>query len=322
MTTQYYIEEIKGLFPDIGEQKILGDLDAAQKLFATETGLLTAQGELSSISSNFAYSLPTGFRKLLEVKMYDSNGEPIYFGSSDANITYEIQLDKFFIKSLDSTPISAFPSGINKAYLIYETLPTTLVSRSTALEIEEEFRDALKHYVLKNYFSQYPVDTLAQGQVIKTRDWNAVRYHQGEYEKLRIKAKKYKNSKETTLGDTWNYQDAGRVRLPLRNNDTSYSSTTITHVSALGEIYEKFALFNVNTSDSGTLTPVLKVGYATMTATKTGSTIALASTADFGVDTYIVSNNADVTYVYNSSSSITITLPSFTDLSIQIFEYT
>jgi hypothetical protein len=57
-------------------------------------------------------------------------------------------------------------------------------------------------------------------------------------------------------------------------------------------------------------------------ATKTGTTLALTSTADFGTDMFIESNNWEVSWVYNSSSSVTITLPSsFTDLSIQLYEY-
>src|SRR3990167_6223737 len=318
MTTQHYLDSIKSIFPNIPDTQILKDIDKSQKLFSTETGLLTAQGELSSISTNFAWVLPTGFRKLLDVKMYDSSVEPLYFGGEDLNIAYEIQLDKFYVKSLTSTPISAVPSGVDKMYLIYETLPADILTQDTALEIAEEFRDAIEHDILRKYFAKYPTIT-SEGTSL--RDWNGVKYHDQCYRELRVKAKRYINSKEKTLGDVWNYQDAGRVRLPLRNNDTAYSSTTIVQVAALGEIYEKFVQYNINTADSGVLTPVLSVGYTTISASKSGVTVTVTSTAEFGNDTFIISNNADASWVQNSSSEIVITLPgSFTDISIQIFE--
>lgn len=319
MTTQHYLDSIKSVFPNVADTQILKDIDKAQKLFATETGMTTASGSLANVSTNFAWTLPTGFRRLLDVKMYDANGHPIYFGSEDAQISYEIALGKFYFKSLTSTPISATPSGVSSVYLIYETLPTTILTQDTALEIEEEFRDAIEHWILKNYFAKYPM--IGEGGA-QMRDYNAVRYHQGEYERIKLKAKRYVNSKEKTLGDVQNYQDAGRTRLPERHYDSSYSSTTIGTITALGTIYEKFALYNINTADSGAITAATKVGYATVVATKTGATLALTSTADFGTDMFIESNNWEVSWVYNSSSSVTVTLPSsFTDLTIQMYEY-
>lgn len=320
MTTQHYLDSIKQVFSNVSDTQILKDIDKSQKLFATETGMTTALGQLSNISTNFAWTLPTGFRKLLDVKMYDASGNPIYFGSSEAQITYEIQLGKFYVKSITSTPITAVPSGISSMYLLYETLPTTILTQDTALEIDEEFRDAIEHDVLRKYFAKYPTITGEGG--IQMRDFNAVRYHDQCYRELRVKAKRYVNSKEKTLGDTQNYQFAGRQRLPLRSYDSSYSSTTIGSITALGTIYSDFALYNVNTLDSGVIAEAVQVGFATISASKTGSTLTLTSTAEFSGDVFIESNNWETSWVTNNTSQITVTLPaSFTDLSIQIYKF-
>ena len=322
MTTQHYLESIKSVFPLVPDTAILKDIDKAQKLFATETGATTALGQLSDISTNFAWTLPARFRRLIEVRMYNTNGQPLYFGDAGLAINYEIQLGKLYFYSLNSTPLTTMPSSISSIYIIYESLPTTILTQDTALEIEEEFRDAIEHWVLKDYYSKYPVDMMAQGQVIKSRDWNAVRYHQGEYERIKIKAKRYINSKETTLGDFINYQHAGKQRLPLRSYDSSYSSITIGGITALGTIYSDFVLYNVNTTDSGTITETIQVGFDTISASKTGATLTLTSTAEFTNDIFIESNNWETSWVVDNTSQVTITLPvSFTDLSIQIYKF-
>lgn len=320
MTTQAYLDAIKQAFPSVSDTQILKDIDRAQKLFATEVGLTTATGQLANITTNFAWTLPAGFRKLIDVRLYDSSGNPIYWGDEYAQISYEIQLGKFYLKSLTSTPITATPSGIGRIILVYETLPTTILTQDTALEIEEEFRDAIEHDVLRKYYAKYP--TLMGEGGVQLKDWNAVSYHTKEYEKLRYQAKRYKNSKETTLGDTQNYQFAGRQRLPLRSYDSAYSSTTIGTITALNTIYEKFALYNINTSDTGTIDEAVQVGYTTIAGSKSGVTFTITSTTEFGNDTFIESNNWEVSWVQNSSSEIVVTLPaSFTDLSIQLYEF-
>ena len=323
MTTQHYLESIKSVFPLIESIAILKDIDKAQKLLATEIGATTALGQLTDISANFAWALPSNFRRLIEVKMYDTNGHPLYFGDSGLAINYEIQLGKIYFYSLNSTPFSVMPSSINSIYLIYESLPATITTQDTALEVEEEFRDAIEHWVLKDYYSKYPVDMVAQGQVIKARDWNAVKYHQGEYERIKIKAKKYINSKETTLGDYINYQHAGKQRLPLRHYDSTYSSITIGGITALGTIYSDFALYNVNTLDSGVIAETVQVGFITISASKTGATLTLTSTGEFTSGAvFVESTNWETSWVRDNSSQITVTLPaSFTDLSIQIYKF-
>ena len=324
MTTQHFLDSIKQIFPLVGDTQILKDIDKAQKLFANETGLLTAVGQLTSISTSVGWNLPSDFVELYgvdPVRFYDSSGNPKYLG--DYNYAYEIQFGKFYIYSLTETEITGLSTGIDTAYIHYRKKPTTIATENTALEIEEEFRDSIEHYVLKNYFAKFPVDTIAQGQVIKARDWNAVKYHDSQYEKLRIRAKRYANIKVQDMeAYVQNYEYAGKYQLPRRTKDATLGSTSMTQLTSLGTIYEKFALYHINTSDTGTIDEAIQVGFTTIAGSKSGVTFTITSTAEFGTDIFLESNDGNVSWVRNSSSLITVTLPgSFTDLSIQLYEY-
>jgi hypothetical protein len=324
MITQQYLDSIKQVFPEVKDTQILKDIDKAQKLFANETGLLTAVGQLSTPSSNVGWNLTDDFVEMYgvdPVRFYDSSGNPKYLG--DYQYGYEIQFNKFYIYSLTETTITGLSTGIDSAYIHYRRLPTTISSENTALEIEEEFRDAIEHYILKNYFAKFPVDMIAQGQIIKARDWNAVRFHAGEYEKLRIRAKRYANIKiQDNESYVQNYEYAGKYQLPRRTKDSTLGSTSLTQLTSLGTIYSKFALYNINTGDSGVINETIQVGYTTIAGSKTGVTFTISSTAEFGADTFLECNDGNASWVRNSSSEIVVTLPSsFTSLSLQLYEY-
>jgi hypothetical protein len=325
MTTLTIIENVMMVFPNIKEQQVIIDLDDLQKSFSNDTGLLTGTGSLSSISTSVGWTLPSNFLELHgqdPVRFYTSAGVPKYLG--DYNYAYEIQFGKFYIYSLTETPITGLSTEIDSAYIHYRKKPTTITTRSTFLEIEEEFTKGLEHGLLADYFGKYPTPIMSQGQVIEVRDLNSAKWHQTRFDEFRIRAKRYAYIKEESKeAEVQNYQHAGKHQLVRRPKDASLGSTSITQVTSLGEIYAKFALYNINTSDSGEIAEALQVGYTTISGSKSGVTFTLTSTAEFGVDTFIESNNDDVTWVYNSSSSIVITLPgSFTNLSIQIYEYT
>ena len=104
MNTSQQIESIRQVFPNVPRTQIRLDLDTAQKLIATETGCLTTRASLSSISTNFAWALPSGFTELIDLVFYDSDSNPKYLG--DYNYRYEIELGKLFIYSLTDTPIT------------------------------------------------------------------------------------------------------------------------------------------------------------------------------------------------------------------------
>jgi len=165
MNTQQQIESIRQVFPNVPRTQIRLDLDTAQKLVATETGCLTTRASLSSISTNFAWALPSGFTELTDLVFYDSSSNPKYLG--DYNYRYEIELGKLFIYSLTDTPITGLSTEISTAYMHYRKLPATISVEGTAMEVTEQFRDAIESYLLGKYFAKFPVDAIANGQVVK-----------------------------------------------------------------------------------------------------------------------------------------------------------
>ena len=304
MNTQQIVESIRQVFPALPRNQIRLDVDNAQKLLASETGSITARSSLSSIATNFAWALPTGFTELVDLVFYDSDDEPKYIG--DYNYKYEIELGKLFIYSLTSTPITGLSTEISSAYIHYKVLPATLTTESTAMEIAEQFRDAVESYVLGKYFSKFPIDFVSGGQVVKALNLQAAQLHKSEYEKLRIKLKKYFNSQTTSSGIARNYEHAGAYALPRRPNDETSGSTI--SVAALRDIYEKYAYFK--TSAEGTITPSIEIGYTTISCLIDTNTLTLTSTAEFGVGTQILPSNWDCSWVKDSTSQYTITLPS------------
>ena len=314
MTTQNIVENILSAIPTVKETQIIFDLDDAQKLFATETGILEERGSLSAIATSVGWTLPSGFRELTDVTIYDSDGYPKYLG--DYNYAYEIEFGKFYIYSLTSTPLEGLSSGINSAYIHYKKIPTTLASRSTALEIEDEFTKALEHYLLADYFGKYP--TLEGG----VRDLSSASWHQKRYEELKIKAKRYANSKDKLESTAQNYQHAGAYALPRRTNDTTLGTATV-QTLALAQVYTKYIRFTlVGSGGDGAKTPsTAMIGYTDVVGTVSSDTFTTTSTADFEKDTMILCNNSAVSWVYGSSSLITFTLPSGWDtVEIEIYE--
>src|SRR3972149_7061709 len=139
MTTQAIIENVLSIFPNVKEQQVIKDLSDLQKMFANDTGLLTALGQLSSISTNVGWILPSdflGFQGQDPLRLYDVDGNPVYLG--DHNYAYETQFNKFYIYSLTSTPITGITTA-DTAYLHYKKKPTTITARGNTLEIDEEF---------------------------------------------------------------------------------------------------------------------------------------------------------------------------------------
>jgi len=304
MSTQNIVEAALEVFPNVKESQIVKDLNKIQKLFCTETGILEERGSLSSPSSNVAWSLPSGFRKLTDVVFYGSDGEPLYNGV-DFNYGWDIEFDKFYIHATDATPITGLDDGIDSAYIHYKKIPTTIVSRSTALEIEEDFEDALEHHLLSKYFSKYP--TLEGG----VRDLSSASWHLKRYKEEKIKAKRYLMSKDKGSGEGQHWQYAGAQVLPRRVNDGTLGATTVTQVTALSQIYTKYIRFTLNSAGGdGAQTPsTTMIGYTDVVGTVSSNTFTMTSGADFAADTQIICNNSAVSYIYNSSSLITFTLP-------------
>jgi len=316
MTTQNIVENILTVFPQVKEKQVIFDLDDAQKLFCIETGLLETRGSLSAISTSVAWTLPSNFGGLTDVAFYNSDGEPLYNGV-DFSYGWDIEFGKFYIYSLTSTPITGLDSGIDSVYIHYKKTPTTIASRSTALEIDDQFTKAIEHHLLANYFAKYP--TLENG----IRDLNSASWHQRRYEELRIRAKGFAN-KDTGDNVAQNYQHAGSYTLPKRVNDSVLGSTTTTQIEALTEIYTKYVRYTLDTADGDgakTATTTM-IGYTDLIGTVASDTFTLASaSADIEKDTQILCNNSFVSWIYNSSSLITFTLPSgWGVVEIEIYE--
>ena len=315
MNTQQIVDSIRQVFPEVSRNQIRLDVDIAQKLLADETGSITTRGSLSAPTSNFAWSLPTGFLKLKDFVMYDADNNPIY--AEERNYKYEVELSKFFVYSITSTPITGL--DCTTAYIHYEALPTTLTTESTAMQITEHYRDAIEHYVLSKYFSKFPIPYVAGGQVVKALNFQAASFHMNEYEKQRIKIKRLFNSRETTDNEYINYSYPGKFYLPRRPNDSSSGSTI--SVPGLTDLYTKYAYFKITSVMDASITPTVTVNYATIACTYTGDTITLSSTADFDEETIILINNWDSSWVRNSSSEIVITAPTgWTTIAFEIYE--
>jgi len=316
MTTQGIVENILTVFPQVKEKQVIFDLDDAQKLFCTETGILETRGSLSSPSSNVAWSLPSDFVEFTGIVFYDSDGEPLYNGV-DFSYDWDIEFDKFYIYSLTSTPITGLDSGIDSVYIHYKKTPTTIASRSTALEIDDQFTKAIEHYLLADYFAKYP--TLENG----IRDLNSASWHQRRYDELRIRATRFAN-KDTGDNIAQNYQHAGSYTLPKRVNDSVLGSTTTTQIEALTEIYTKYVRYTLDSDDGNgakTATTTM-IGYTDLIGTVASNTFTLASaSADIEKDTQILCNNNLVSWIYNSSSLITFTFPAgWGVIEIEIYE--
>ena len=316
MNTLQIIESVQQVFPNLSRNQIRLDLDSAQKLFADETGTILVKGTLSAPSTNVAWSLPTGFVKLKSFVMYDADNNPVY--PAELDYTHQIDLDKFFVYSTNGEALTGL--DCTYAYIIYEALPDTLSTESTAMDVTEHYRDAVESYVLGKYFSKFPIDTLANGQVVKVLNLQAAQLHKNEYEKLRIKFKRSFNSREVTDNNPAFYPHAGAFHLAKRSNDST-TGTTVS-ISAIGDLYAKYAYFKASSTDVPIDPPAtLSIGYSTIACAFVSNTVTVTSTAEFDEETIILPNNWDASWVRDSSSQITITLPSgWTTFAFEIYE--
>jgi hypothetical protein len=315
MNAQNLIESIRQVFPNVSRTQIRLDLDTAQKLLADETESLVKTSSLASPSTNVAWSLPSDFAGFLELNFYDTNGEPEYLAT--LNYKWEIGFNKFFIYSTESTPITGISPTY--AYLTYRSLPATISTEATTLEMTEHYRDALESYVLAKYFGKFPIPNIIQGNIVEALNFQAANWHKTNYEQMRIKIKRLFNSRVKTDNEPINYPDAGKYQLPKRVKDTTTGSTV--SIAALTDLYTKYAYYKITSGGSISPTPTLQINYATISCSVAGDTITLTSTGDFDAETIINFANQDCTYVYNSSSSIVITAPTgWTNASFEMYE--
>lgn len=326
MTTQNIVENIKTVFPELEEARIIKDLSNLQKAFATETKLLMGRASLSSPTTNVAWALPTNFVELYgedPIRFYNSDGEPIYFSSDSFNYAYEIQFGKLYIYSLSSTLLTGLSADIASAYIHYHKKATTITARTSLLEIEDTFTKALEHGLLSDYFSKFPTDMLTRdGRVARVRDIQSADWHLKRYQDYKIKAKIYAKTREyDKQSNVQYYGDAGEYQLPRRADDSALGSTILPIATSLSNIYAKYVLYYFTPAEAGEITAQIPAIGFTPVATKTGRTVVLTSSGEFGTDINVIANDGGTGWSYDSSSQITIDLPlSYTSVAIEIWE--
>ena len=326
MTTQSIIENIKTVFPALEESRIIKDLSDLQKSFAGRTELLTARGSLTSPSTNVAWLLPDDFVALHgedPVRFYNSSSEPLYLSGDGYSYAYEIQFGKFYIYSLTSSLITGLDAGISSAYLHYIKNPAIIGARTDDLEIDDEFTKALEHGLLADYFSKFPTPMLTRsGDLVNVRDLNSANFHLQRYLAYKREAKIHARKKEYSRnGNAQNYQDAGAYQLPWRANDTSLGTTIVPQITALGNIFAKYALYYFTSGGEGIITSQISPIGFTPVAIKTGDEVIITSSGEFGTDINVISNDGGVSWTYDSSSQLTLTLPSvYTSIAVEVWE--
>lgn len=306
MLVQSAWEEIYELFPSKGTA-IYKDLDSAQKEFCNDTKILHGRGQLTSITTNFGWTLPSDCIEVYDLKAYDSNNELVYLGTE--LLAWEIEFGKIYIYSLTSTVITSIPTSISSIYIHYRKSPSTISSASSSFDVNEKYHKGIVAKVLSEYYRKYPTEmALRDGTLIKSvniplsREWDMI------YQKHRIEAKKDANKKQNaSMGEAIYYPHAGGIELPQRPYDSSVSTTTVVGLVGLSSIYSKYVVF---TAVEGETTGIIlgQLGYTgTLSVAISGNTITLTSTAaDFGVYTKVEQSNEDINWVRTDSSTVTL----------------
>ncbi len=242
MTIQQHVQEINQIFPKLLHSQIIKDLDVAQKKFIEETFYLESYYSLNGLSANTSWLLPPVFNGLKEVLLYDINGNPLYI--SDYQMAYEIEFGYLFFKSLTDTPLTAIPTGIAYIYVAFYLKAQPLTSLISEYSVNDEHVDGIVAKVYKDYYAKFPVEIMVQrgvtaGEIIHTRDFNAVKYWASVEVENRVMAKRWVNRKnDTTDGSAINYGMAGNFVLPLRTMQMGVGT-----LQPLGNLFSKYFKF-------------------------------------------------------------------------------
>lgn len=286
MIIQKVVEEIRQIFPDLGETQIVHDLDIAQKDFVGETNYLEDYALLSSPSSNCAWALPSDYNHFKEILLYDASGNPLYL--EHYQYEYEISYGKLYFRSSSNTPITVLSSDIAFIYLGYYKKATTLADPSASFEIGDEHLGGVYAKIYKEYYAKYPTPVLMPtGAVIKTLNLQASNFWSNEEIKNRIKAKKWVNSKNDTSDGHALYQEAGKWLLPKRVK--ALIGTTSSIGSGTGTANVKEANFIITPSGITQVGDI--VGFTSMVATLDLPNNQVTFTGDVSDYTDFASNN-------------------------------
>ncbi len=318
MNLQNLVEGVEQVFGESRRTQIIKEFDIAQKALCSEAGLIEESGSLSDVTSYISWSLPSSFVELNKVDFYNSDGDPLY--KADLDIDFEVYDGKIHFFSRTTTPISTMPSSIAYIVLRYNRMPSDLSDINSTVDIDEVEYPAMEAHVFERMYSKFPVPIGSdrEGNVIKAIDHRSLRYWGDKYYKLKIEAKKRKNSLDNTERDAVFYESAGQAYFLRRSKESSISAITIPSYTTL---YSKYVRFTA-TSPS-TLTEVLKIGYGDLSYEMDGNDIKITSSGEFGVETW-GDDTQNSSHAYVDANTFTFTPEPLGDWGttiIEIWEY-
>ena len=241
MIPQVVYETIQQSFPEIGLVQIANEMDNQEKRFARETKILKKVGNLATLTGKAYWTVPTNFDELYEVELYDSAYAPLNKVDEDIDWYLDsggisgwqggataMQL-RFY--STDGTEISTIPTSISYILVRYSALPSSMVTAvtgslkafPTTFTIPEQFSEAVLAGVLSAFFARVriPLQVSADGQLVKGIDRNSRDYWEGKYGRMKLEAKRWINSIDSTPRMPTNYQHAGMYSLPKEHTDAT-----------------------------------------------------------------------------------------------------
>lgn len=277
MTPFNAIEQIQEIFPQLGEPYLLKELDASQKRFAGETKALTKTAQLSDISTNITWTLPTDCIAITDVLFYDSYDMPLYM--DDLQLAFEIVLGKITFVRTDRSKITGLPSTIAYAYIEYINYPSTIDNISDSFELPEEIHEGIIADVLKKLHAKFPVEVFTPDGMVKTRDWKAVSFYKNEVREFEKKGRRLaNNAKDKTSNVNIRLSKLGN---PITLGRQRISTTSSVEIPGLSAFYSKYIRFTA--VDGGDITINEQFGWINNIAvpTETGYTITVVSNSEF-----------------------------------------
>ncbi len=313
MTVKNCVENIRQIFPKVGETQVLKELDKAQKDFALETEILSKTSTLSNLSTTTAWILPSDCQAVYSIEAFDSAGLPIDL--NDKNLTYLIDQNTLTFIDTNGTVIGGLPTNIDSVYVSYYYKPTSITAISDAFTIPEIFHSAPEARIFEKFYSRFPTLSIQTQQgIIQSVDWSAVKFWDGEYQRLKIEAKKYKNINQDRISKTYSYDFMGYPNLINRTKPTT-SGTIIVPLSSIYSKYVRVVAISPSVTTVG-----IPYGLGTITAAVVGGVIQISSSAEF-TDTMFVVPNQNTNYALISASLIEVYPPvNWGTLAIEIYE--
>jgi hypothetical protein len=315
-SVQHYFEELQEIFGK-GETQILAELDRSQKRLEDEVRYLITAGQLNSPSTNTGWSLPAGFRALIDILFYDSSGNPLYIDNFAYD--YEIVGSKLYIFAKGSTPITGLDSSIDTAYILYEYDPSTISALTDTFDLPVQMHDGILAGAYQKLYMKYPIKQIVNGNLIEAISPSMAGMWENEFRKYKRKYLIFKNTQDSTHKEAIHYPHAGKFELPRRIKDIG-SATVIYPISSLYDKYARWTLVYPSTVTS----IVAPVGYAgTLTASITSNQLTITSTeSDFGDTADYNANQEDILVNSFSTTTWVFDLPigSWGTIRFEIFE--